>query len=125
MAHDLDPNVLRQHFYGKMKSIHLGQSTILPVEDINGLTTSQRLAYQLWIKGGDAKGEMTESTFYRAQKKLLTFGVDIDTPFVEGVCGSTLRSYLVKRNVDQVPDFLVNTVWYYKPGSGKNVHSIP
>ncbi len=41
MARDLVPSVLRQHFYGKMKEIHLGQSTILPVEDIKGLTTSQ------------------------------------------------------------------------------------
>lgn len=123
MAHDLVPSVLRQHFYGKMKEIHLGQSTILPVEDIQGLTTNLRLAYQLWIKGGDVKHEMAESTFNRAHKKLLKFGVDIGTPFVEGVCGSTLRSYLVKRNVVRAPEFLVNTVWYFKPGSGKNVQS--
>ncbi|MDO9255914.1 MAG: phage/plasmid replication protein, II/X family [Bacteroidales bacterium] len=124
MARDLDPKILRKHFYGKLKKIHIGPSTILPVEDIQGLTPlSHRLAYQLWIKGGDVKHEMAESTFLRAHKKLLTFGVDIGTPFVEGVCGSTLRSYLVRSNVAVVPDFLVGTPWYYKPGSGKNVHA--
>ncbi len=44
MAYDLVPIVLRQHFYRKLKKIHLGVSTILPVQDLEGLTTSQRLA---------------------------------------------------------------------------------
>ncbi|HEY8036163.1 MAG TPA: phage/plasmid replication protein, II/X family [Methylobacter sp.] len=111
----LTPMILQEHYEGKLKRIHLGTSKILPVQDLDGLSNLHKLAYGLWIKGGDLKREIPPSSFDRICKKLLSLGVNIRQPFVERVQGKSLRYYLRWCNIAKIPDFLVNTSWYFDP----------
>jgi II/X family phage/plasmid replication protein len=115
-AESLTPRVLLEQFEMKLNRIHLGTSKILPIRDLEGLTSHQRRAYQLWIKGGDLKAETSPAGFERIWKKLFSMGVDIRYPFVEQSSGKNLRYYLNLYNIANVPDFLVGTAWYYDPG---------
>jgi II/X family phage/plasmid replication protein len=120
----LTPEVLQDHFKAKLERMHLGSSKILPAKDLEGLNNSQRLAYQLWLKGGDVKGGMKPLTFERICKKLAGLGVNIRIPLVEQVEGKSLQYYLKWGNMAQVPDFLIGSPWYFCPSKKTKVKEL-
>lgn len=114
-ASSLTNEVLDLHYFGKLDRVAMGSSTILPRKDVADLKPTQRLAYELWSKGGDARAVVSESTFDRLRKVILEFGLDIRCPFVDQVDEKSLRSYLDPANVAQAPEFLKNTTWLFEP----------
>jgi II/X family phage/plasmid replication protein len=115
LARNLTSEVIWEHYEAKLKKISLGSSKILPVQELEGLNNSQRLAYQLWLKGGNVKHGMPPATFERICRKLHTLGVNIRRPFVDQVEGKSLRFYLKWGKVAQAPDFLIQSPWYFCP----------
>jgi II/X family phage/plasmid replication protein len=115
LARNLTPEVLREHFKGKLKSLKLGSSKILSDEELNGLNSTQRLAYKLWKQGGDVKDMLPTGTFQRVKSALLSKAINISQPYVKRVHAKSLRYYLKSLNVAKVPDFLAGTDWYFDP----------
>ncbi len=111
----LTSTVLREHFFNKLFRTAFGTSEILPVKDVATLAKGEKLQYQLWLKGGDLKDLVSESTFERLRKKLLEMDLDIRSPFMDQVEGRSLDSYLQQNNIAEAPSFLSGTRWLFEP----------
>jgi hypothetical protein len=114
-ASALTPKVIKDHYFAKFDRTYLGTSTVLPIKDIEGFGKNERLAYELWLKGGRVESLVSPSTFRRLRNSLLGLGLDIHHPFVEQVTGRDLDSYLSPGNIAKVPDFLLYTPWLFEP----------
>ncbi len=116
-ASTLTPEVIWEHFIIKLDRVSLGTSELLPVLAIEKLGKNERLAYECWVRGGNIQELVSKSTFDRLRNRVIALkpGLDIRYSFVEQTRGRSLKSYLDPRRIAAVPDFLIDTSWYYDP----------
>lgn len=106
------PSVLHSQHLSKLK---LTGEMRIPQKELQALPARVRVMYAAWAAGEDLRSTLSERTFYRYRKQLLSHGVDIAVAPPDSRRNVVPLIRYIEAKPVGIPDFAIGTPLYFEP----------